>query len=171
MYHEGTLLYASIIRDAMRVMWWMRERIDDVGWTFKVMLNEFIKFNLVGIVNSTFALVLYEVLYRVDLWPSHTAVAAWAVSCAIGNIEAHFMHYKFTFNSTFSYFRSLNRAFWTYTGQLLITTLFHYLMVEIFLLHHTLAWLVNTCVFGYLNFLLIRWIAFPPEYDKKYQFD
>ena len=119
----------------MRVMWWMRERIDDVGWTFKVMVNEFLKFNLVGIVNSTFALVLYEVLYRVDLWPPHTAVAAWAVSCAIGNIEAHFMHYKFTFNSTFSYFRSLNRAFWTYTGQLLITTSFHYLMVEICLLY------------------------------------
>jgi len=94
-----------------------------------------------------------------------------AVSCLIGNIEAHFMHYRFTFSSTFSYFRSLNRAFLTYTGQLLITTLFHYLMVEILLLHHTLAWLVNTCVFGYLNFLLIRWIAFPPEYDKKYQLD
>ena len=78
----------------MRVMWRIRERIDDVGWTFKVMLNEFLKFNLVGIVNSTFALVLYEALYRVDLWPSHTAVAAWAVSCAIGNIESHFMHYS-----------------------------------------------------------------------------
>jgi putative flippase GtrA len=148
-------------------MWWMRERIEDVGWTFRVMLNEFLKFNIVGIFNSAFALVLYEVLYWVDLWPSHTAVAAWAVSSAIGNVEAHFMHYRFTFNSTFSYFRSLNRAFWTYSGQLVVTTLFHYLMVEVFLLHHTFAWFVNTCVFGYINFLLIRWIAFPPEYDEK----
>jgi hypothetical protein len=26
---------------------------------------------------------------------------------------------------------------------------------------------VNTCLFGFLNFLLIRWIAFPPEHDVK----
>ena len=70
----------------------MRERIEDVGWTFRVMLNEFLKFNIVGIFNSAFALVLYEALYWVDLWPAHTAVAAWAVSSAIGNVEDHFMH-------------------------------------------------------------------------------
>lgn len=146
----------------------LRERIDDVGWTFTVMFNEFIKFNIVGVFNSSFALLLYEVLFWVDIWPSHTAVAAWAVSSAIGNIEAHFMHYKFTFKSTFSYRRSLNRAFWTYTGQLVVTTACHYVMVEILYFHHTVAWFVNTCIFGYLNFLLIRWIAFPPELDQEY---
>ena len=163
------IVYTTLCRineAVKKAMWGMRERIEDVGWTYRVMLNEFLKFNIVGIFNSSFALILYEVLYWVDLWPSHTAVAAWAVSSAIGNVEAHFMHYRFTFNSTFSYFRSLNRAFWTYSGQLVVTTLFHYLMVEVFLLHHTLAWFVNTCIFGYINFLLIRWIAFPPEYDE-----
>ena len=149
-------------------MWRIRERIEDVGWTYRGMLHEFLRFNIVGIFNSSFALVLYEVLYWVDLWPSHTAVAAWAVSSAIGNVEAHFMHYKFTFESTFSYFRSLNRAFWTYTGQLVVTTSSHYLMVEVLLVHHRIAYLVNTCVFGFLNFVLIRWLAFPPELDESY---
>lgn len=148
-------------------MWRIQERIEDVGWTNRVMLHEFLNFNIVGTFNFFFALVLYEVLYWVDLWSAHTAVAAWAVSSAIGNVEAHFMHYRFTFKSTFPYFRSLNRAFWTYTGQLLVTTSSHYLMVEILLVHHRIAWLANTCVFGFLNFLLIRWIAFPPEYDQK----
>jgi putative flippase GtrA len=146
----------------------MRARIEDVGWTPRVMFQEFLKFNIVGIFNSTFALVLYEFLFWVDIWPSHTAVAAWAVSCAIGNVEAHFMHYKFTFKSTFRYTQSLNRAFWTYTAQLVVTTACHYVMVEILYFHHTVAWFVNTCVFGYLNFLLIRWIAFPPELDQEY---
>ena len=71
-------------------------------------------------------------------------------------------------NITFSYTRSLNRAFWTYSGQLVVTTACHYVMVEILYLHHTVAWFVNTCIFGYLNFLLIRWIAFPPELDQGY---
>ena len=87
----------------------MRKRLDDVGWTKRVMLYEFLRFNIAGTFNFFFALVLYEVLYWVDLWPAHTAVSAWAISSAIGNIEAHFMHYRFTFKSTFSYFISFNR--------------------------------------------------------------
>ena len=59
-------------------MWRMRERIEDVGWTNRVMLYEFLNFNIVGTFNFFFALVLYEVLYWVDLWAAHTAVAAWA---------------------------------------------------------------------------------------------
>ena len=43
-------------------MWRMRERIDDVGWTFRVMLNEFLSFNIVGDYNSAIAMVLYETL-------------------------------------------------------------------------------------------------------------
>ena len=74
----------------------MRERLEDVGWTRGVMLHEFLKFNVAGTFNFLFALVLYEILYWIDLWSAHTAVAAWAVSCAIGNVEAHFMHYRFT---------------------------------------------------------------------------
>jgi len=154
--------------DSKSTMRRMFERIDDVGWTRRVMFGEFLKFNIVGIFNSSFALILYEVLFWIDIWPAHTAVAAWIVSCIIGNVEAHFMHYKYTFKSTFNYIKSLNRAFWTYTGQLIVTASFHYLMVEVLHFHHTLAWLVNTCIFGYINFLLIRWIAFPPELDKEY---
>lgn len=150
-----------------RLWWRMQERIDAVGWTNRVMLLEFLKFNIAGTFNFVFALVLYETLYWVDLWSAHTAVAAWAVSSAIGNVEAHFMHYRFTFKSKFPYFRSLKRAFWTYTGQLVVTTISIYLMVEVLLVHHRFAWLVNTCVFGFANFLLIRWIAFPPEYDQE----
>ena len=153
---------------ANKVMRSLRTRLDDVGWTNRVMLYEFLRFNIAGTFNFFFALLLYEFLYWFDLWPAHTAVAAWAVSSAIGNVEAHFMHYRFTFKSTFSYFVSLNRAFWTYSAQLVVTTSAHYLMVEVLLLHHRISWLVNTCVFGFINFLLIRWIAFPPELDKKY---
>ncbi|MEC7720910.1 MAG: hypothetical protein VYC60_03330, partial [Candidatus Thermoplasmatota archaeon] len=107
---KSEAVFLSLIGD-------FKSRVTDVGWNFRTIINEFLKFNIVGTFNFFFALTLYEVLYWVDLWPAHTAVAAWAVSTAIGNVEAHFMHYKFTFESTFSYFRSLNRAFWTYTGQ------------------------------------------------------
>ena len=59
---NSTLLYADTDVITQKSMWRMRERIEDVGWTFRVMLNEFLRFNIVGVFNSAFALVLYETL-------------------------------------------------------------------------------------------------------------
>ena len=73
---NSTLLYADADVITPKSMWWMRERIEDVGWTFRVMLNEFLRFNIVGVFNSAFALVLYETLYWIEIWPTHTAVVA-----------------------------------------------------------------------------------------------
>jgi hypothetical protein len=41
-------------------------------------------------------------------------------------------------------------------------------MIEMWLINHYVAWLINTCLFGFLNFVLIRWLAFPPELDDAY---
>ena len=38
----------------------------------------------------------------------------------------------------------------------------------ILLINHYVAWLINTCLFGFFNFVLIRWLAFPPELDDAY---
>ena len=141
------------------------QRMQDNDWNRSVMLSEFLRFNAFGFFNSVFAWVLYELLYRLELWPGHAAVAAWGVSCAIGMIESHYVHYKFTFDSTFPYGRSLYRAIVVYAGQLLVTTTVTFVLVEKYFIHHRLVWLLNTCLFGVLNFLLIRWIAFPPEHD------
>ena len=143
-------------------------RVADVGWTSGKMLCEFMRFNITGCFNSAFAFILYELLYRVNIWDAHTAVAAWVVSSIIGNVEAHYMHYRFTFKSVFNYSTSLNRAFWCYTALLAVTTTSEYFMIERWLINHHIAWLINTCVFGFLNFVLIRWLAFPPELDEAY---
>ncbi len=145
-----------------------RIRVDDVGWSARVIFNEFMKFNIVGCFNSAFAFLLYLMLYQINLWDAHTAVAAWVVSSIIGNIEAHFMHYRFTFKSTFRYAQSLNRAFWCYTSLLVVTTTMEYIMIELWAINHYLAWLFNTCGTGILNIVLIRWFAFPPELDEKF---
>ncbi len=146
----------------------LKTRVADVGWTSGTVYREFMRFNITGCFNSAFSFALYQTLYWVNLWDAHTAVSAWVVSNIIGNVEAHYMHYRFTFNSTFAYSASLNRAFWCYTAQLSVTTTLEYIMIEIWLINHYTAWLINTCVFGFLNFVLIRWLAFPPDLDDAY---
>ena len=136
-----------------------------LGWGRSEMMKEFVLFSLVGVLNTLFAWVLYEILYMLNVWPGHAAVAAWSISCAIGMVESHYVHYKFTFNSSFPYRRSLYRAIVVYASQLIITTWITYTLVEGYGVHHRLVWLFNTCVFGFFNFLMIRLIAFPPEYD------
>ena len=72
-------------------------RVADVGWTSSTVLREFMRFNVTGCFNSAFAFAVYLILYRMNLWEAHTAVSAWVVSNIIGNVEAHYMHYRFTF--------------------------------------------------------------------------
>ena len=98
------------------------ERIEANDWNRRVMMVEFFKFSAFGLFNSAFAWILYEVLYKIDLWSEHRAVAAWSVSCTIGMIQAHYVHYKFTFDSNFPYGQSLYRAVVVYASQLLVTT-------------------------------------------------
>tara|TARA_B100000959_G_scaffold244032_1_gene267706 strand:+ start:2040 stop:2519 length:480 start_codon:yes stop_codon:yes gene_type:complete len=146
----------------------LKIRVGEVGWTSGTVLREFMRFNVTGCFNTAFSFTLYQILYWANIWDAHTAVSAWVVSNIIGNVEAHYMHYKFTFDSSFAYKASLNRAFWCYTGQLVVTTALEFLMIEIWLINHNIAWLINTCVFGFLNFVLIRWLAFPPDLDHSY---
>lgn len=146
----------------------LRKRATDVGWTSRVVFREFMRFNVTGCFNTAFSFTLYQILYWVNIWDAHTAVSAWVVSNIIGNVEAHYMHYKFTFHSSFEYAASLNRAFWCYTAQLVVTTSSEIVMIEIWGVNHNIAWLINTCVFGFVNFLLIRWLAFPPDLDHAY---
>ena len=141
------------------------QKMHQLDWGRSVMMKEFILFSSVGVLNTLFAWVLYEILYILNVWPGHAAVAAWSISCAIGMVESHYVHYKFTFKSSFPYRRSLYRAIIVYASQLIITTWITYTLVEGYGIHHRLVWLFNTCVFGFFNFLMIRLIAFPPKYD------
>ena len=151
----------------MRMVVQLLQRIRTNNWNRSVMTSEFLRFNAFGIVNSAFAWVVYEILYRIDVWPGHAAVSAWAISCTLGMIQSHYVHYTYTFHNAFPYEQSLYRAIMVYSGQLMVTTYITYLMVEQYLIHHRIIWLLNTCLFGLLNFLMIRWIAFPPEHDVK----
>ena len=143
----------------------LNERMVAIEWTPKTMIIEFMRFNVTGIFNSAFAFLLYEIFYWLNLWDSHRAVAAWVLSAMIGQVESHFMHYRFTFKSGAVYLTSLKWAVICYSTLLVISTISEYILVEQMFIHHRFAWAINTCMFGFINFALIRWLSFPPEQD------
>ena len=142
------------------------ERMLAVEWTSKKMLQDYFRFNVVGIFNQSFTLVLYASFYWANLWPEHRAVAAWVLSVFIGQIEAHYMHHRFTFKSASNYWTSFKRTMTIYTTILVFSTISEYIFVERMLIYHWYAWGINTVLFGYVNFAFLRWLAFPPEQDK-----
>jgi len=142
------------------------ERMLAIEWTSKKMLHDYFRFNVVGVFNQLFTLTLYASFYWANLWPEHRAVAAWVLSVFIGQIEAHYMHYRFTFNSASNYWTSFKRTMVIYTTILIFSTISETILVERMLMYHWHAWGINTVLFGYVNFASLRWLAFPPEQDK-----
>ena len=43
-----------------------------------------------------------------------------------------------------------------------------HIFVEELEINHRFAWAINTVLFGYVNFAFLRWLAFPPEFDKSH---
>jgi len=144
----------------------LNDRMMAVKWTPKKMINEYIKFNIVGIFNSIFAFIIYELFYWINLSDTYRPQAAWAACILIGQIECHYAHYRFTFGSTANYLQSLKWAATIYTTILVLSTISFHILVEELLIYHRYAWAINTVLFGFVNFAFLRWLAFPPELDK-----
>ena len=146
----------------------LNERMVAVEWTPKKMIKEYLRFNVTGLFNSAFAFIVYELFYWINLSDDYRAQLAWSVSIFIGQIEAHFTHYKFTFKSAAHYTNSLRWAVTIYTTILILSTITMHIFVEELEIYHRFAWAINTVLFGYVNFAFLRWLAFPPEFDKSH---
>lgn len=144
-------------------------RMEAVSWTPKVMMKEYVRFNITGIINTSIFFLIYEFFYWLVLWNDHRAVSAWVVAAIISQIQSHFTHYKYTFNSGAPYLASLKWATIVYTTALAFSTMSEYYLIEIMDIHHRLAWAINALFFGFMNFATLRWLAFPPEHDKSIQ--
>lgn len=144
----------------------LNDRMVAVKWTPKKMINEYVKFNIVGIFNSIFAFIIYELFYWINLSDNYRPQAAWAACILIGQIECHYTHYRFTFGSAANYLQSLKWAASIYSTILVLSTISFHILVEELLIYHRYAWAINTVLFGFVNFAFLRWLAFPPELDK-----
>jgi putative flippase GtrA len=144
----------------------LNDRMLAVQWTPKKMINEYIRFNMTGIFNSIFAYIVYELFYWINLTDTYRAQSAWAACILIGQVECHYAHYRFTFGSAANYLASLRWAVIIYTTILILSTIIFHIMVTEMDIYHRFAWLINIVLFGFVNFAFLRWLAFPPEFDK-----
>jgi len=153
-------------RKVKQKMTTLNDRMLAVQWTPKKMINEYVRFNITGVFNSIFAYIVYELFYWINLTDTFRSESAWAACILIGQIECHYAHYRYTFGSAANYLASLRWAAMIYTTILVLSTVTFHIMVAEMEIYHRYAWIINTILFGFVNFAFLRWLAFPPEFDK-----
>ena len=142
-----------------------KDGLKSANYDIRRMVAEYIRYLGVAIFNGIFFWTLYEVTYWMDPLAIYPATVAWAIAYIIGSFEAHYMHRALTFKSTVDYKESLYWAFIVYGVIGVVSTISEHILVYVFDVHHRIAWATNMCAFGFMMFLGLRLLAFPPEMD------
>ncbi|MDP6900274.1 MAG: GtrA family protein [Candidatus Thalassarchaeaceae archaeon] len=142
-----------------------KDGLQSADYGIRKLTTEYIRYLGVAVFNAIFFWTLYEAIYWMDTWTKYPATVAWAVGYIIGSFEAHFMHRLLTFKSNVDYKESLYWAFIVYGVIGIVSTISEHILVYVFDVHHRIAWAINMCAFGFMMFLGLRLLAFPPEMD------
>ena len=145
-----------------------KEDLRTSDYDVRLMFREYIRYLGIAIINGIFFWLFYELFYWIDL-TAYPATVAWAIAYIIGSFEAHFLHRKITFKSKANYSESLFWAFVVYGVIGVVSTISEHILVYVFDLNHRVAWAVNMSMFGFMMFLGLRLLAFPPELDSDQQ--
>ena len=145
-----------------------KDGLKSANYDIRRLMREYVRYLGVALFNAIFFWTLYEAIF----WASGTytiypATLAWAVAYTIGSFEAHFMHRSLTFKSNIDYKESLYWALIVYGAIGIMSTIAEHLLVYVFDVHHRIAWAMNMCAFGFMMFLGLRLLAFPPEMDDE----
>jgi len=134
--------------------------------------GEYSKFIFIGGINGFVFFSLYSFLFVVNPFDvdsvSTQHTIAYGLSWFLGSIEAHMLHRRVTFGtSETKYGESLLWSQLVYITVGTASTAAGYFMVEIFDMNNWLAWLIQSAVFGPLNFVGLRLIAFAPAIEDE----
>lgn len=144
-----------------------QEGLISKNYGIKDLFNEYMRFLGIATFNTAFFWIMYELLYWLDPFSIYPATFAWAIAYSIGAIEAHYVHRRFTFKSNTTYSESLYWALCVYGAIGVISTISEHFLVYLVDLNHRIAWVINMSVFGFMMFLGLRLLAFPPEMDSE----
>lgn len=142
-----------------------KESLRSDDYDIQHLFREYVRYLLIASFNTAFFLILYELIYWWDPLGFYPATIAWSSAYSVGVVEAHYVHRRFTFKSNASYKESLYWAIFVYGIIGIISTITEHILVYEFDVHHRIAWAINMSAFGFMMFIGLRLLAFPPELD------
>ena len=98
-----------------------KDGLEVIEYTREKLTREFFQYVFMAIFNSIFFAILFYILHEAFVASSfsflnqYPETIAWFLSFAIGTVEAHYVHRRFTFKSTAPYKESLYLMFAVYS--------------------------------------------------------
>ena len=97
----------------------------------------------------------YEVIYYLNPL-NNKATSSWITAFIIGVARQHGLHRIFTFEHYSPYWKSLGRAYIMYSASALIGGLANFTMVQIYQIHHRIAWLVCLGITASISLIFLK---------------
>jgi len=146
-----------------------KEGLNLIEYTRQQLTREFFRYMFMAIFNSIFFFVIYWLLYEgakyssIGILNQYPETFAWFVSFAIGTVEAHYIHRRFTFKSSTPYKESLFWMFAVYSVIAVLSSITIWVLVHKLEINYMVSWVINNAMFGLAYFAGLRLLAFPPE--------
>lgn len=118
------------------------------------------RYVVVGLLNFAVFYALYMIFFIILGSKSHMPTLAWAIAWMLGSIFAHWTHRKWSFQSERVVSWTFSATMGVYfSGWIGSTATFDWLLFNT-TLDHNLIWLVNTSIWGIIDYLGLRYVAF-----------
>ncbi|GGH38753.1 GtrA family protein [Paenibacillus segetis] len=136
--------------------------------SLKKPIEQFLKFNLVGLVNTGIDFVIFTLL----LWLGVFALLAQCISYAAGTLNSYFMNKRLTFNDRIDHQQKFDIAKFTKFALINLVVLgcslpLLSLLIHQVGLHPILAKLIVTCGTVIINFFATRKWVFVEKHGRK----
>jgi len=116
------------------------------------------------IVTGSFGIIIswffYSLIYQINPLQNYRATSSWFIGYNLAVVQQHYLHMKFTFHGTKNYFKSLLGAYKAYSLGLILSTIINLILIQIYQLDHQLAWLISSGCSFFVNYILLRKMAF-----------
>lgn len=115
--------------------------------------------SITAILGAGIGYVTYELIYYFNPVQPR-ASSSWFLAFVIGVARQHALHRWLTFLHKTPYWGSLRRAYVMYSGSLLVTSLFNWVLTEHFQLSHRLAWFICLLLTGLISLVFLKSFVF-----------
>lgn len=125
---------------------------------------ENIRLVLTAILGASFGYITYEIIYSINpIIPK--ASSSWCIAFIIDVLRQHTLHRWLTFSHKTPYWKSLGRAYLMYSGALLITSGLNWLLTEVVLLNHRIAWGCCLILKALISLIFLKNYVFKREFE------
>ena len=125
---------------------------------------EKIRFVMVGGIGVLLSWAVYNIVYFLNPLTQMRATSSWLLAAFLNIFRQHGFHFIFTFTDhEAKYLPSLIGAYFSYSLGIILGVVLDFILTEIYLINHQLAWLIVMIFSLPISYIMLRRFSFGDE--------